>query len=207
MIDIEPAIDWDKCAGLVPAIVQHAVTDKVLMLGYMNREALAMTQASRKVTFFSRTRQRLWVKGESSGNELAVDRLDIDCDRDTLLIHAVPAGPTCHLGTDACFAARSNNPGLGFLGEIESVIDQRILSGGSSSYARALAESGIARIAKKVGEEGVETALAAVAGTNDEMLDESADLLFHLILLLRQRNLSIAGVTERLRNRHRIESQ
>ena len=195
-------IDWDKSQGLVPAIVQHALTGKVLMLGYMTREALAVTQDSRQVTFFSRSKQRLWTKGETSGNLLAVDRIDLDCDRDTLLIRATPSGPTCHLGRSSCFDTNEEFPGLGFLGELENVIDRRVASGSKDSYTRQLVEAGIARIAKKVGEEGVEVALAAGCGTADEILEESADLLFHLLLLLRQKNLSLADVTATLKRRH-----
>jgi phosphoribosyl-ATP pyrophosphohydrolase/phosphoribosyl-AMP cyclohydrolase len=200
-------IDWDKSQGLVPAIVQHALTGKVLMLGYMNREALAATEDSRQVTFFSRSRQRLWTKGETSGNLLAVDRIDLDCDRDTLLISATPAGPTCHLGRSSCFDTDKESPGPGFLGELENVIDSRVASGSEDSYTRQLVAAGIERIAKKVGEEGVEVALAGACGTADEVLEESADLIFHLLLLLRERDLSLEDVTATLKQRHRTASE
>jgi len=200
-------IDWDKSQGLVPAIVQHALTGKVLMLGYMNREALAATEHSRQVTFFSRSRQCLWTKGETSGNLLAVDRIDLDCDRDTLLISATPAGPTCHLGRSSCFDTDKESPGPGFLGQLENVIDSRVASGSEDSYTRQLVAAGIERIAKKVGEEGVEVALAGACGTADEVLEESADLIFHLLLLLRERDLSLEDVTATLKQRHRTASE
>ena len=157
-----PKIDWKKTDGLVPAIVQDAATLQVLMLGYMNAAALKKTLSSKKVTFFSRTKQRLWVKGESSGNFLKVVSLEVDCDNDTLLIKANPIGPTCHRGTTSCFGDEGAT-GVGFLAHLDQVIASRIKSGDKSSYTVRLAQEGVNRCAQKVGEEGVETALAALS--------------------------------------------
>jgi phosphoribosyl-ATP pyrophosphohydrolase/phosphoribosyl-AMP cyclohydrolase len=182
------AIDWDKQGGLVPAIVQDADSGRVLMLGYMDREALAQTQRSGRVTFFSRRRQRLWTKGETSGHGLALVALAVDCDGDTLLVQARPAGPTCHLGRRSCFA---HAPAPGVLAVLDEVIAARARERPAGSYTTTLFAAGVPRIAQKVGEEGVEVALAAVAGDEDALLAESADLLFHLAVLLRARGLSL----------------
>lgn len=194
-------IDWGKGDGLVPAVVQDADDGRVLMLGYMNREALATTCERGRVTFFSRSRQALWQKGETSGNVLHFVDVNADCDGDTLLVRARPAGPVCHLGTPTCFA--DDTAGLGFLGELEAIIDQRFATGDESSYVAGLKRAGTKRMGQKVGEEGVELALAATAGDRDETLDESADLLFHVAVLLRSQGLSLADVVARLRDRHR----
>ena len=194
-------IDWDKGGGLVPAVVQDADDGRVLMLGYMNREALAATAERRKVTFFSRSRQALWQKGETSGNVLHLVDVTADCDGDTLLVRARPAGPVCHLGTPTCFAEAG--AGLGFLGELEAIIDQRFAAGDETSYVAGLKRAGTRRMAQKVGEEGVEVALAATAGDGEETVDEAADLLFHVAVLLRAQGLSLADVVARLRDRHR----
>jgi phosphoribosyl-ATP pyrophosphohydrolase/phosphoribosyl-AMP cyclohydrolase len=197
-------IDWGKNAGLVPAIVQDAVDGSVLMLGYMNREALQATIARGSVVFFSRSRQRLWQKGETSGHTLAVRAIRLDCDADTLLLSAVPAGPTCHTGTRTCFgdeplAAATR---LGFLAALEQLIAQRSEQRPEGSYTARLLHGGVRRVAQKVGEEGLETALAGAGEDDTALLNESADLLFHLLVLLRARALSLAQVIDVLRSRH-----
>lgn len=184
--DIE-ALAWDKQGGLLPAIVQDAATLRVLMLGYMDRAALAATLASGQVTFYSRSKQRLWTKGESSGHVLALVSVDVDCDADTLLVQARPHGPTCHLDRTSCFP---DAPGDG-LAELDALIARRERERPQGSYTTRLFEGGIRRIAQKVGEEGVETALAAVAQDDDALLGEAADLLYHLTVLLRARGLSL----------------
>ena len=178
---------WDKQDGLLPAIVQDAATLRVLMLGYMNREALGVTLASGKVTFFSRSKGRLWTKGESSGHALELVSIEADCDDDTLLVQAHPRGPTCHLQRASCFPAA---PADG-LAELDALIAQRERERPQGSYTTKLFEDGVRRIAQKVGEEGVETALAAVAQEDAALLGEAADLLYHLTVLLRARGLSL----------------
>ncbi|HEV7122184.1 MAG TPA: bifunctional phosphoribosyl-AMP cyclohydrolase/phosphoribosyl-ATP diphosphatase HisIE [Rhodanobacter sp.] len=196
-------LDWPKGNGLLPAIVQHWLTGEVLMLGYMNAEALAQTQASGRVTFYSRSRQRLWTKGESSGHVLALKSIRIDCDADSLLIRADPHGPTCHLGTSSCFGDSADvRPPLGFLAELDALVAQRHAERPEGSYTSRLFDSGIRRIAQKVGEEGVETALAAVAQCDEELLGEAADLLFHLTVALRARGLSLGDAVGVLSDRH-----
>ena len=190
------ALDWDKVGGLMPAIVQDAATLRVLMLGYMDKAALENTLQVGKVTFFSRSKQRLWVKGETSGNHLEVVDIRADCDADTLLITARPQGPTCHTGSTSCFGAA---PGQ-FLGALDAFVAQRERPAGS--YTTTLFDKGTRRIAQKVGEEGVETALAGVAQGDEELLGESADLLFHLIVLLRARGLSLGDAVAVLEQRH-----
>ncbi len=191
-------LDWDKVNGLMPVIVQDSATLRVLMLGYMDREALARTRESGKVTFFSRSRKRLWMKGETSGNHLDVVDIRRDCDADTLLITAEPHGPTCHTGATSCFAQAPGN----FLGALDALIRQRERDRPLNSYTTKLFEGGTRRIAQKVGEEGVETALAGVAQGNEELLGESADLLFHLTVLLRARGFSLADAVAVLEERH-----
>ena len=198
-------LDWAKADGLLPAIVQHWLSGEVLMLGYMNAEALAQTQASGKVTFYSRSKQRLWTKGESSGHVLVLKGVRIDCDADTLLVQAEPHGPTCHLGTSSCFG-EAVQPPLGFLAELDALIAQRHAERPEGSYTTSLFEGGIRRMAQKVGEEGVETALAAVAQDDAELLDESADLIFHLTVVLRARGLSLTDVVALLATRHNASS-
>lgn len=198
MDDID-GLAWDKQNGLLPAVVQDADTLRVLMLGYMDRAALAATLDSGRVTFFSRSRQRLWTKGETSGHHLQLVRLEADCDRDTLLVQARPQGPTCHLGTASCFPQAPR----GVLPELELVVQQRERERPLGSYTTALFEAGIARIAQKVGEEGVETALAAVTADDDALAGEAADLLYHLLVLLRARGLSFADVEKILAKRSR----
>ena len=194
-------LDWPKGGGLLPAIVQHWLTGEVLMLGYMNAEALAATQASGKVTFWSRSKQRLWMKGESSGHVLALKSIRVDCDADTLLVQAEPHGPTCHLGTSSCFGENVRPP-LGFLAELDALVTQRHAERPEGSYTTRLFDGGVRRIAQKVGEEGVETALAAVAQGGEELLGEAADLVFHLTVLLRARGLSLADAVAVLAKRH-----
>ncbi len=196
-----PKIDWKKNAGLVPVIVQDAATLQVLMLGYMNAAALKKTLATKRVTFFSRSKQRLWTKGESSKNFLHLVSLKTDCDNDTLLVTARPDGPTCHRGTPSCFGA-SGAAGVGFLAQLDQVVAARIKSGDKSSYTVRLAQEGVARVAQKVGEEGVETALAALSASDKEFSGEAADLLYHLIVLLRVKKLSLADAVAVLEKRH-----
>lgn len=196
-------LDWPKGNGLLPAIVQHWLTGEVLMLGYMNAAALAQTRASGHVTFYSRSRQRLWTKGESSGHVLALKSLRIDCDADSLLIQAAPLGPTCHLGTSSCFGDSADvRPPLAFLAELDALVAQRHAERPEGSYTTRLFDSGIRRIAQKVGEEGVETALAAVVQDDEALLGEAADLLFHLTVALRARGLSLGEVVGVLSERH-----
>ncbi|WP_254063415.1 bifunctional phosphoribosyl-AMP cyclohydrolase/phosphoribosyl-ATP diphosphatase HisIE [Rhodanobacter sp. L36] len=194
-------LDWAKGDGLLPVIVQHWQNGEVLMLGYMNAQALATTQATGHVTFFSRSKQRLWTKGESSGHLLVSRSIRVDCDADTLLVSAEPRGPTCHEGSTSCFGATVRPP-LGFLAELDALVASRHGDMPQDSYTASLFEGGLRRMAQKVGEEGVETALAAVAQSDDELLGESSDLVFHLIVLLRARGLSLADVASVLAERH-----
>ena len=199
-------LDWEKGDGLLPAIVQHWLSGEVLMLGYMNAEALARTQDIGQVTFYSRSKQRLWTKGESSGHVLALKSIRIDCDADTLLVHAEPHGPTCHLGTSSCFG-EGVRPSTGFLGELDGLVAQRHAERPLGSYTTKLFDGGIRRMAQKVGEEGVETALAAVAQDDHELLGEAADLIFHLTVVLRARGLSLSDVVALLARRHAAGSE
>ena len=202
MTDIDSTkLDWNKAGGLLPAIVQHWRSGAVLMLGYMNSEALAQTQKSGKVTFYSRSKQRLWTKGESSGHYLTLKSLHADCDSDTILVMADPQGPTCHLGTASCFGDAAAPP-LAFLAVLDELVAQRERERPEGSYTTRLFEQGMRRIAQKVGEEGVETALAAVTQDDAALLGESADLIYHLLILLRARKLDLDTVTETLRLRH-----
>ena len=200
-----PTLEWEKMNGLVPTIVQDANTGAVLMLGYMNREALAATEATGRVTFWSRSKGRLWTKGETSGHFLEVCSICADCDRDTLLILAQPEGPTCHLGTATCWGAdapRSLAHRLEFLGRLEQIIGQRIADPPPGSYTAKLVEEGLTRIAQKVGEEGVELALASVTQDDVAVIGEAADLLYHIALLLKAKGLSLAQVAAELESRH-----
>jgi len=197
-------LDWEKGGGLLPAVVQHAVTGQVLMLGYMNNEALQATVQSGNVTFFSRSKNRLWVKGESSGHFLKLASIVPDCDDDTLLVLANPIGPTCHEGTQSCFGdtVTSRAQQIAFLAALEDVIAQRVADKPEGSYTARIWAQGPTRIAQKVGEEGVEVALAAVTQEDDRLVGEAADLLFHLTLLLKNRNLSLPQVVAELERRH-----
>jgi len=193
------SLDWDKQDGLLPAIVQDAGTFRVLMLGYMDRQALQATRDTGKVTFYSRSRQRLWTKGESSGHVLELVDIQADCDADTLLVLARPHGPTCHLQRPSCFAQAP----AAFLAELDALIARRDDERPQGSYTTGLFDSGIRRIAQKVGEEGVETALAAVVQDDAALLGESADLLYHLAVLLRARGLSLQDAVAVLQGRHK----
>jgi phosphoribosyl-ATP pyrophosphohydrolase/phosphoribosyl-AMP cyclohydrolase len=194
-------LDWDKVDGLMPAVVQDAGTGRVLMLGYMNAEALEKTRATGHVTFFSRSKQRLWTKGETSGHSLELVRLRADCDGDTLLVEAVPHGPTCHLGTDTCFGDDFAPP-AGFLTQLERIVAARRGTDPEASYTARLLARGVKRCAQKVGEEGVEVALAAAAGDTDELVGESADLLYHLLVVLAASDVSLEEVLAELQRRH-----
>jgi phosphoribosyl-ATP pyrophosphohydrolase/phosphoribosyl-AMP cyclohydrolase len=198
-------VDFDKAGGLVPAIVQDADSGAVLMLAYMNREALDETLKRRRAVFYSRSKQRLWEKGETTGHTLEVVEVAVDCDNDTLLVTARPRGPACHNGTLTCFgdAPRAAATAIGFLAKLEGIVAQRAAEKPETSYTARLLEKGIAKVAQKVGEEGVEVALAGVAEDNDKVLAESADLVFHLLVLLRARGLSLKQVVDTLESRHR----
>lgn len=192
-------LDWSKQGGLLPAIVQDADTLRVLMLGYMDRAALDTTLAGGKVTFYSRSRKRLWTKGEESGHFLQLVSVEGDCDNDTLLVLAHPQGPTCHLQRASCFADAPGN----FLAELDALVERRERERPAGSYTTRLFEAGVRSIAQKVGEEGVETALAAVAQDDPALLGEAADLLYHLVVLLRSRGLSLSQVNAVLEARQR----
>ena len=187
-------LDFAKTDGLIPAIVQHALTGVVLMQGYMNQAALEHTLTTQQVTFYSRSKQRLWTKGESSGHTLSLHSVHTDCDQDSLLILALPQGPTCHTGCDSCFSFADDPQAAALLSRLEQTIVARKLADPGSSYTAQLFAEGRKRIAQKVGEEGVEVALAAVAGDDHELLNESADLLFHLLTLLASHNLQLSDV-------------
>ncbi|BBU95189.1 MULTISPECIES: bifunctional phosphoribosyl-AMP cyclohydrolase/phosphoribosyl-ATP diphosphatase HisIE [Providencia] len=191
---------WQKVDNLMPVIVQHAVSGDVLMLGYMNPEALQVTLDSRKVTFFSRTKQRLWTKGETSNHFLNLVDIYPDCDSDTLLALALPDGPTCHNGTQSCFAPAQSD--WGFLFELETLLKERKTASPESSYTARLYASGTKRIAQKVGEEGVETALAATVNDRAELTNEAADLMYHLLVLLQDQELDLSTIIKRLKERH-----
>jgi phosphoribosyl-AMP cyclohydrolase / phosphoribosyl-ATP pyrophosphohydrolase len=203
LADIE-TLSFEKSDGLLPAVVQHSVTGAVLMVGYMNQEALRETLSRRHVVFFSRSKQRLWEKGETSGHFLELDEIRTDCDRDALLVTARPLGPVCHEGTVTCFGNESVTRAerLAFLATLEGVIEQRITESPEGSYTARLFAAGPRRIAQKVGEEGVEVALAGTVESDDKVLGESADLVFHLLVLLRSRGLSLQGVVDELASRH-----
>jgi len=192
-------LDWNK--GLVPAIVQHAETGEVLMLGFMSADSLAETERTGRVTFFSRSRQKIWVKGETSGRFLDVVEMHADCDRDTVLIRARPHGPVCHRGTPTCFDAEK--PAHAFLASLESTIAARFAAGDSaSSYVARLIREGFDRIAQKVGEEAIETVIASKNPELEPFEGEAADLLFHLMVLLRARGSSLSRITDVLERRH-----
>lgn len=198
-------LDWDKGSGLLPAIVQDAGSGAVLMLGYMNREALAASQASGRVTFWSRSKGRLWTKGETSGHFLELKQIAADCDGDTLLILAEPRGPACHMGTPTCWGEnppQSAAQQVAFLGRLEQVITQRIATRPLGSYTAKLLAEGTRRIAQKVGEEGLELALAGVAQSDRDIIGEAADLLYHVLLLLKVKDLSLSQVVVELETRH-----
>lgn len=195
-------IDFAKGGGLVPAIVQDADTLQVLMLGYMNAEAVETTRKTGLVTFYSRSRDTLWTKGETSGNTLSLVSLEIDCDADSLLVMARPAGPTCHQGTVSCFGDKGAS-GVGFLASLDSLIRDRKAADPSESYTAKLLQGPLVKAAQKVGEEGVETALAAVAESDDALKGEAADLLYHLLVLLAAKDVPLSDILDRLQARRR----
>jgi phosphoribosyl-ATP pyrophosphohydrolase/phosphoribosyl-AMP cyclohydrolase len=196
-------VDWEKTDGLVPAIVQDAFDGRVLMQGWMNPEALANSLDNGLVTFWSRSRQKLWTKGETSGNGLRLVAVHADCDNDCLLVLATPEGPTCHRETDTCFdTKRPVRPQLAFISALERLVAERDRERPEDSYTTRLLEAGVKRIAQKVGEEGVETALAAATGDRKELANEAADLLYHLLVLLRASGLSLQDVVQTLESRH-----
>ncbi|ROR07676.1 bifunctional phosphoribosyl-AMP cyclohydrolase/phosphoribosyl-ATP diphosphatase HisIE [Erwinia sp. JUb26] len=194
-------LDWVKTDGMMPAVVQHAVSGEVLMHGYMNQEALDKTLATGKVTFWSRTKQRLWTKGETSEHFLNVVSITPDCDNDTLLVLVNPVGPTCHLGTSSCFSPAA--PDWTFLYQLEQLLAERKHADPKSSYTASLYASGTKRIAQKVGEEGVETALAATVNDRFELTNEASDLVYHLLVLLQDQDLNLSAVIDNLRQRHK----
>lgn len=195
------ALAWDKMDGLLPCIVQDKNTGTVQMLGYMNQDALTKTLKTGKVTFYSRSKNRLWMKGETSGNTLDLHQLTVDCDQDALLALVTPNGPTCHLGTNSCWNDEAE-PTLAFLGQLNRVLGERKGADPESSYTARLYNKGIKRIAQKVGEEGVETALAATVHDLEELKNESADLLYHLLVLLQASDVELSEVMDVLKNRH-----
>jgi len=198
-------IDFEKMGGLVPAIIQDATTRKVLMLGFMNEEAYQKTLETKHVTFWSRTRQTLWTKGETSGHFLNLVDMKIDCDNDTLLVQANPIGPTCHTGTDTCWGEENRvQQGLPllFLSELQDFIDKRKQEMPEGSYTTKLFRDGVNKIAQKVGEEALETVIEATNGTDDHLVYEASDLLYHLIVLLTEKGLRIEDVAEELHRRH-----
>ena len=197
--DIE-TLDWDKNAGLIPAVIEDAVSGRVLMLAYMNREALQKTLETKRVTFFSRSKGRLWTKGETSGNFLNLVDLAADCDKDTLLVTVNAEGPACHLGTTSCLGDLQSR--WQFLRDLEVLLASRKGADPATSYTASLYARGTKRIAQKVGEEGVETALAATVHDREELRNEAADLVYHLLVLLQAENLELADVIDILRERH-----
>lgn len=195
-------IDFEKMGGLVPAVIQDIRTKNVLMLGFMNAEAYAKTVESGKVTFYSRTKNRLWTKGEESGNFLNVVSIKKDCDNDTLLIRVNPVGPVCHTGTDTCWGEKNTVNPLLFLGELQDFIERRHQEMPEGSYTTSLFKDGLNRMAQKVGEEALEAMIEAVNGTNDRLIYEGSDMLYHLIVLLTAKGLRIEQMAEGLQKRH-----
>ena len=195
-------IDFEKMGGLVPAIIQDATTKNVLMLGFMNEEAYEKTVATKHVTFWSRTRNTLWTKGETSGHFLNLVDMKVDCDNDTLLVRVNPVGPTCHTGTDTCWGEENESNPLLFLSELQSFIDKRKQEMPEGSYTTSLFTKGVNKIAQKVGEEALETVIEATNGTDDHLVYEASDLLYHLIVLLTEKGLRIEDVAEELHKRH-----
>ena len=195
-------MDWNKGEGILPAIIQDAKTEQVLMLGYMNAESLTKTYETGLVTFYSRSRKTLWTKGETSGNTLRLVSIESDCDQDTLLVRATPTGPTCHEGTTSCFGDKGPQ-GLGFLAKLENLIEERKTADTDSSYTAKLLQGPLHKAAQKVGEEGVETALAAIAETDDGLVYEAADLIYHLMVLLTAKDVAFNDVISELQSRHK----
>jgi phosphoribosyl-ATP pyrophosphohydrolase/phosphoribosyl-AMP cyclohydrolase len=195
-------IDFEKCCGLVPAIIQDAKTKNVLMLGYMNQEAYDKTVETKKVTFWSRSRNCLWTKGETSGNFLNLVGIKIDCDNDTLLVQAIPDGPTCHKGTDTCWGETNEQNPLLFLTELQDFINRRHEEMPEGSYTTKLFKDGVNRMAQKVGEEALETVIEATNGSNEKLVYEASDMLYHLIVLLTSKGMRIEDVAAELAKRH-----
>jgi len=195
-------IDFEKMGGLVPAIIQDATTKNVLMLGFMNEEAYTTTLKTGHVTFWSRTRQTLWTKGETSGHFLNLVDMKIDCDNDTLLVRVHPVGPTCHKGTDTCWGEENNGSPLLFLAELQDFIDARKQEMPEGSYTTSLFNKGINKIAQKVGEEALETVIEATNGTRENLVYEASDLVYHLIVMLTQQGLRIEDIANELHRRH-----
>ncbi|EGQ8451553.1 bifunctional phosphoribosyl-AMP cyclohydrolase/phosphoribosyl-ATP diphosphatase HisIE [Vibrio parahaemolyticus] len=197
-------INWEKVDGLVPAIVQDFQSSQVLMMGYMNQNALAKTGETGQVTFFSRTKERLWTKGETSGNVLQLVNISLDCDNDTLLVRVNPIGPTCHTGTTTCWDGDAQEESqMVWLHQLEQLLAARKSADPDSSYTASLYARGTKRISQKVGEEGVEVALAATSGDKAELVCESADLIYHLLVLLQDQGLSMNDVVNKLKERHK----
>lgn len=196
-------IDFKKMNGLVPAIIQDADTKTVLMLGFMNEEAYQKTLETKKVTFYSRTRNCLWTKGEESGHFLLLDSIKADCDTDTLLVRVHPVGPTCHKGTDTCWGEKNDGNPLLFLTELQDFIEKRHAEMPESSYTTSLFRDGVNRMAQKVGEEALESVIEAVNGTNERLIYEASDMFYHLIVLLTSKGLRIEDVAEELKTRHK----
>ncbi len=202
--DLTQRIDWEKVDGMVPAIVQDFQSSQVLMMGYMNPAALEKTLDTEQVTFFSRTKSRLWTKGETSGNVLQLKNISLDCDNDTLLVKVDPIGPTCHTGTTTCFDGDAQEESqMVWLHQLEQLLAARKDADPESSYTASLYARGTKRISQKVGEEGVEVALAATSGDKDELVCESADLIYHLMVLLQDQGLSMNDVVNKLKERHK----
>ncbi|AQS36492.1 phosphoribosyl-AMP cyclohydrolase [Shewanella psychrophila] len=201
---LEGQLDWEKQAGLIPAVVQNHLSGKVLMLGYMNRAALEKTLATKQVTFYSRSKQRLWTKGEESGNTLELVAIDKDCDNDSLLVQVIPNGPTCHLQRESCWPDGNAHP---FIDNLAKLIASRKGDDPKSSYTAHLFERGTKRIAQKVGEEGLETALAAATNDKPELIDEASDLMYHLLVLLEDQDLTMNDITNNLMQRHTAASE
>lgn len=195
-------IDFEKCGGLVPAIIQDAQTKNVLMMGYMNPEAYQKTLETGKVTFWSRSRQCLWTKGDTSGNFLWLVNIKVDCDKDTLLVTAHPEGPTCHTGTDTCWGEKNERNPLLFLSELQDFIEKRHREMPEGSYTTILFKKGVNRMAQKVGEEALETVIEATNGSDEKMVYEAADMLYHLVVLLTSKGLRIEDIARELATRH-----
>ena len=193
-------IDFNKNGGLVPVIIQHYQTLEVLMLGYMNQEAWDKTQQEKRITFYSRSKRRLWTKGESSGNFLELLSWHLDCDQDTLLLKVNPIGPTCHTGSRSCFQTEYNQ---NFLFQLEQIVQERYTHPQAGSYVDSLRKKGLGKISQKVGEEAVETVIAALSETETDFINESSDLLFHLLVLLREKDISLQQIAQNLESRHR----
>ncbi|NNN99956.1 bifunctional phosphoribosyl-AMP cyclohydrolase/phosphoribosyl-ATP diphosphatase HisIE [Vibrio sp. B1-2] len=203
-VALSERIDWNKVDGLVPAIVQDFQSSQVLMMGYMNQDALQKTAQTGQVTFFSRSKQRLWTKGETSGHVLQLKNMALDCDNDTLLVKVNPIGPTCHTGTTTCWDNDAQEESqMVWLHQLEQLLAARKSAGPDSSYTASLYARGTKRISQKVGEEGVEVALAATSGDKAELVCESADLIYHLLVLLQDQGLALSDVIDKLKERHK----